>query len=105
MSAAVHPLLDGPRPEAPSIAGDFPLDRSVLSNLPEGIKVLSANRYRKSVWTITAQINAELADGTQARYFLKCAAEDGGRIMMEGEHAAMSELYKTMPNFVPRPIC
>lgn len=104
MSEAVHDLLNGPRPNALSISGDFPLDENVVAGLPNGTKVISANKFGTSAWTITARINVKLPDGTPVRYFLKCAAEDSGRVMMEGEYNAMSELYKTMPNFVPKPV-
>ena len=103
MSEAVHRLLDSKRSEASSIAGDFPLDGNVIAELPPNSKVVSANRYGTSAWTVTARLNVELANGSQTRYFLKCAAEEAGRIMMEGEFNAMSELYKSMPNFVPQP--
>jgi protein-ribulosamine 3-kinase len=83
-----------------SAAGDFPLDSNVLAKLT---KILSANRFGTLAWTITARLNVEMPDGSQGKYFLKCAAEDAGRTMMEGEFNAMSELYKTMPNFIPKP--
>ena len=104
MSEAVHSLLNDRRPDALFVSGDFPLDENVLANFPNGTKVLSASRSGTSAWTITARINVELPDGVHTRYFLKCAAEDRGRVMMEGEYNAMSELYKTMPSFVPKPI-
>lgn len=104
MSETVHTLLNGPHPDALCVSGDFPLDENVLTNFPNGTKVLSANRFGTSAWTVTARINVELPNGVHARYFLKCATEDNGRVMMEGEYNAMSELYKTMPNFVPKPI-
>ena len=103
MSETVHNLVDRPRPEALPIAGDFPLDVNVLAKLPKRVKVLSANRAGTSAWTITARINAELEDGAQVRYFLKCATEEHGRVLMEGEFNAMTELYHTMPDFVPEP--
>lgn len=104
MTEVVHDLLNDRRPDALFASGDFPLDEHVLASFPKGTKVLSANRYGTSAWTSTARINVELPDGHHARYFLKCAAGDRGRVMMEGEYNAMSELYKTMPNFVPKPI-
>lgn len=54
--------------------------------------------------TSAACINVLLLDSSPARYFLKCAAENRGRVMMEGEFNAMSELYKTIPGFVPQPV-
>jgi hypothetical protein len=92
MSAAVHDLLNKSSPDTLHIEGDFPLDENVIAGFPEGTKVLSAVRYGTSAWTITARINVELLDKTPARYFIKVAAEDRGRVMMEGEFNAMSEL-------------
>ena len=103
MSGTVHGLLNGPQPKSLSIAGDFPLDENVAAEFPKGTKFISANRHGTSAWTITAQIIVELPDGTPARCFLKCATEDAGRVMMEGEFNAMTELYKTMPIMVPKP--
>lgn len=105
MSATVHTALF--RSEAgghSAVAGDFPLDQNVIAHFPPGTNVLSADRYGSSAWTETARVSVELSDGTAWRYFVKCATEDAGRMMMEGEFAAMTELYKTMPSFVPRPI-
>ena len=78
------------------------MDENIVAKFPEGKKI-SATRYGNSAWTITARLDVQLSDGSQERYFLKCAAEDGGRLMMEGEFNAMSELYKFMPNMVPKP--
>ena len=85
-------------------SGNFPLDENVLADLPQDSKVISANKFGTSAWTVTARITTVLKDGRHVRYFLKCAVGDRGRVMMQGEYNAMSELYKTMPNFVPRPI-
>ncbi|KAL9045349.1 MAG: hypothetical protein Q9214_001592 [Letrouitia sp. 1 TL-2023] len=104
MSEAIHNLLTDQQPSAISDSGDFPLDENFLTKFPSGTKVLNAARFGTSAWTITARITVELPDGAHARYFLKCAAEDRGRVMMEGEYNAMSELHRTMPNFVPKPV-
>ena len=104
MSETVHALLNEPRPDAVFVSGDFPLDENVLASFPDGSKVLSAIRYGTSAWTITARVEVELPDGTTVRYFLKCATEERGRLMMEGEFNAMLELHKTTPDFVPKPL-
>jgi protein-ribulosamine 3-kinase len=103
MSKAVHDLFDRANSDSFSVAGDFPLDINVVAKFPDGTKILSANRFGTSAWTITARLIVEMPDGSQERYFLKCAAEDAGRTMMEGEFNSMSELYKTMPTFIPKP--
>ena len=86
------------------IAGDFPLDENVIFLLPRGCKVISANKHGFSTWGKSARISVELANGTIRKFFLKSATEDAGRMMMEGEFAAMTELYNTMPSFVPKPL-
>jgi protein-ribulosamine 3-kinase len=103
MSETVHNLLNRSHSEALFVEGDFPIDENVLAKFPEGTKFLSANQYGTSAWTITARLNVELPDGSKARYFIKCASEERGRVMMEGEFNGMSELYKTAPNFVLKP--
>jgi protein-ribulosamine 3-kinase len=45
----------------------------------------------------------ESADGSEKSYFLKCATDEMGKSMMEGEFAAMSEISKYMPSFAPKP--
>src|SRR5947208_250673 len=104
MSDAIHSLLNNlhPRVRLPPF-GNFPLDENVVAHFPEGTKVLTADNYGSSAWTVTARINVELADGTPKRYFFKCATEDAGRVMMEGEFEAMTELHRTMPSLVPPP--
>ncbi|KAI4209635.1 MAG: hypothetical protein LQ351_007435 [Letrouitia transgressa] len=104
MSEAIHNLLNDQQPGALSDSGDFPLDESFLTNFPNGTKVLDASKFGTSAWTVTARITVELPDGAHAHYFLKCAAEERGLVMMEGEYNAMSELHRTMPNFVPKPV-
>ncbi|RFU28894.1 hypothetical protein B7463_g7456, partial [Scytalidium lignicola] len=110
MSEGVHDLQNESQNESEAdalpLAGDFPHDPNVMGRFPEGTKILSTSRSGTSTWTAlasTACFTVELPDGTQEQYFLKCATEDGGKIMMEGEFNAMSEIYKTMPLFVPKP--
>ena len=96
-------LVDDPSSSAFFANGDFPLDSGVLAKFRKGTKILSAKHINVSAWTDTALLHVKLPDGTQEQYFLKCATENHGRLMMEGEFNAMSELYKTMPNLVPKP--
>jgi protein-ribulosamine 3-kinase len=90
MGAAVH-------------EGDFLVDENVVAAFPEGSEVISAHSFGTSAWTTTARIKVRLSDGSEAKFFLKCATEGVGRTMMEGEFNAMSEHYKWMPDFVPKP--
>ena len=99
----VQSLLEGPRSEALPIEGDFPIDENVAAEFPPGTRILSANRAGTSAWTLTARVNVELPDGTPERYFLKCSSGSYGRLMMEGEFNAMSEIHKTMPEISPKP--
>jgi protein-ribulosamine 3-kinase len=39
--------------------------------LPGGVKVLSAESYGTSAWSLTGRINAVKPDGSSARYFIK----------------------------------
>jgi len=39
--------------------------------MPDGTKVISAEAYGYSAWTITGRVSAVLPDGTPKRYFLK----------------------------------
>lgn len=102
MSETVHLLLNRLEP-GHTIAGDFSLDENIVAEFSEGTKVISADRSGASAWTVTARINVELPNGTPVRYFVKCATEDVGRVLMEGEFNAMTELYNTMPSMVPKP--
>lgn len=43
-------------------------------------------------------------DGSEKVYFLKVAAGDRGRGMMEGEYESMKVLYSVTPHFRPRPL-
>lgn len=100
----VHNLPDRPTlPKAHYGSGDFALDDNVLTKFPKGTKIISANKFGTSAWTVTARLQVELPDGSQSPLFLKCATGITGRLLVEGEFNAMSELYMTMPNFVPKP--
>ncbi|KIW73235.1 hypothetical protein PV04_01369 [Phialophora macrospora] len=105
MSSAVHTLLYNaqPRTSPMMIVGEFPLDANVINSFPPGTKVLSARKFAQSRWTLTARLDIVLPDGTARSYFLKCAAADAGRVMMEGEFQSMSAIHRTTPGLVPRP--
>ena len=84
------------------VSGDFLFDETVLASFPYGTKVLSATKIGTSAWTITARMKVEHPNRAHVQCFLRCAAKDRSRVMMEGEYNATSELYKTTPNFVPK---
>jgi fructosamine-3-kinase len=103
MSKALQALIDSSRGTDLSYDGDFRIDNNVLAKFPKGTKLVSANRYGTSAWTVTARFELKLPDGSEEKYFLKSAPEEHGRILMEGEFNAMSELYKWAPDLVPKP--
>lgn len=79
--------------------GDFPIDEGILAKFPPGTKVISANRYGLSQWTVTARLNVRFPDGSSNRYFLKTAKGEVGRRLMEGEFHAISALHAA-DNFI-----
>lgn len=85
------------------IANDCLLGKNVCRMLPPASRVKSVYCYGTSDWIDTARICVEELDGTEDHYFLKSAQNEAGRIQMQGEFSAMSELYKTMPDLVPKP--
>ncbi|OAP59167.1 hypothetical protein AYL99_06465 [Fonsecaea erecta] len=103
MTAVVSQRLiyEGPKPT--TIEGNFPVDDNIINCFPVQTTVLSANKCGQSKWTTTARLDVKRPDGTPASYFLKCAAGEAGRVMIEGEYNSMSELYKTMPELFPKP--
>src|SRR2546421_8288173 len=60
MSSAVHGLLQRENPDALCVTRDFPIDANVVAKFPQGTKILSADPYGTSAWTITARLLVEL---------------------------------------------
>src|SRR5690348_16690647 len=85
------------------IAGGFPVDENVVNVLPKYSRILSAIQFGTSTGTVTGRLQVRHPDGSTKQYFLKCATGSTGRRLLEGEFNSMSELHKTMPNFVPEP--
>ncbi|KIW15071.1 hypothetical protein PV08_07858 [Exophiala spinifera] len=104
MADYVHALDEQDMTCAATLSDDYPVDDNVLNSLPCGSEMISAVKFGRSKWTLTARLNVEQADGTVMAYFLKCAAGDAGRLMMEGEFNSMTELYTTMPELAPKPL-
>ncbi|KAI0014867.1 Fructosamine kinase-domain-containing protein [Xylariomycetidae sp. FL0641] len=86
------------------IDGDFALHSAVTEVLPKDAKVISAESWGLSAWTKTAKIVAVLPDGTQRRYFLKCATGKLAKIHMWGEHYSASIIADKVPDFGPKPV-
>lgn len=66
--------------------------------------MISAERYGNSAWSSTARISVEKQDGRLYDYFLKMIKGDLAAPRVLGEYNCMLELWKTMPNLVPRPV-
>ncbi|OIW25255.1 hypothetical protein CONLIGDRAFT_718125 [Coniochaeta ligniaria NRRL 30616] len=105
------PTLDGKTPEVPPglsngkiVEGDFPLDQVVIDTFPPGTEVRSCNLYAtSSEWTVIAKIEAKLAEHDETRFYFLKASNHYGRAMLEGEFHSMTELYKVIPELVPKP--
>ncbi|KAK4220393.1 hypothetical protein QBC38DRAFT_345159, partial [Podospora fimiseda] len=101
----VPPKFDGKGPVvSPGVSGgkvvegDFPLDQVVtcIDKFPLGYIVRSCHRYGSSEWTVSARIEATLANGDDKSFFPR-QSHARGRI------DSMNELYKVSPDFVPKP--
>jgi protein-ribulosamine 3-kinase len=94
----------------------------LTSELPEGTKVKGIFPYGASVWTRTAEIQTQQADGSELSFFLKvqhlsflyCCHEvtnnhqvcqnETGKGMMSGEFSSMSAIHAAVPGLAPAPI-
>lgn len=54
-----------------NIEGNFPLHKTVVSQLPVGTTVVSSEFWCFSAWTKTAKVSVILPGGSRKRYFLK----------------------------------
>ncbi|KAJ9615503.1 hypothetical protein H2200_001578 [Cladophialophora chaetospira] len=88
----------------PEVGGSFVVDEAVIEAFPQNSRLVDAFTYGTAAWTRAVRISIELEDGGSQSYFLKCASEDRGKMMMEGEYNSMRELHHYLPTFVPRPI-
>ncbi|KAI9750614.1 MAG: hypothetical protein M1815_001699 [Lichina confinis] len=86
-----------------AIGGNYVPDAAIIASLPVGTKVLSGESHGSSAWSLTARLNALTADGVAIRFFVKCVKGDEGKSQLKGEFIAQSELYKTIPNNIPKP--
>ncbi|PGH21299.1 hypothetical protein AJ80_03349 [Polytolypa hystricis UAMH7299] len=78
-------------------------DDAFLGHFPAGSHIVSITQFGPVAWKITAKLTVGLPDGTRKQYFLKTSTGPRGKLMVEGEFHAMSEIYRTMPNFAPKP--
>lgn len=84
-------------------SSDFRVDANVASQFPPSSQIVSAIRFGTSAWTTTARLCVKNNIGIEKLYFLKCATGDNVRLLIQGEFNAQCELYRTMPDFVPKP--
>ncbi len=103
ISKGLQSLINSSHTTGLPFDGDFRVDDNVLAKFPKGTEVLSASRFGTSAWTVTARLHIRLPDASEQRLFLKSAPEDHGRVLMQGEFNAMSELYKWAPELIPEP--
>ncbi|KAI0436724.1 Fructosamine kinase-domain-containing protein [Xylaria telfairii] len=104
MNTSLQALINISHGKSFPYPGDFRVDANVLAQFPHQTQIISANRFGTSAWTVTARLDLKLPDGSVNRIFLKSAPGSHGRVLMEGEFNAMSELYKWDPELVPKPL-
>ncbi|KAK3376281.1 Fructosamine kinase-domain-containing protein [Lasiosphaeria ovina] len=105
-------------------ASDVKLDAAVIAALPKGCRVLAAADHGVSQWGKTQRLDAELADGTRRRYFLKTvhnsrnstsnknnttaapatATAIDGEAVVCGEYESMRAIRAVVPGFAPAPV-
>ncbi|SMY21054.1 unnamed protein product [Zymoseptoria tritici ST99CH_1A5] len=87
----------------PDVGSNVELDPNVRRVLPHNSTIISSYTYGTAAWTRAARITILLEDGSEKSYFLKCASEDQGKAMIEGEFASISEIAKYTPSLTPIP--
>ncbi|PKS13148.1 hypothetical protein jhhlp_000490 [Lomentospora prolificans] len=80
------------------------LDPAILKHLPLRCRVLVTKAHGVSSWATTARIDVERENGRKQSFFIKVVARDTGKAMVHGEFRSMSEIFRLMPDFVPKPI-
>ncbi|KAK4238065.1 protein-ribulosamine 3-kinase, chloroplastic [Achaetomium macrosporum] len=87
-----------------NLGGAFPMHDAVIEALPKGRTFVSVRHYGTSAWTVPGKITARGPGGSDEYYFVKVAAGESGRIMLEGEYESFKMIYQTTPDFIPKPI-
>ncbi|KAF2742945.1 hypothetical protein M011DRAFT_252883 [Sporormia fimetaria CBS 119925] len=85
-------------------SAEIELDKAVTKLLPEGSTIKSAVGHGASLWTRSARIDIELADGTPKSYFIKVAPGPNGISMLRGEFHSATDMQAVLPDFSPKPI-
>ncbi|KAK4888758.1 hypothetical protein LTR27_012405 [Elasticomyces elasticus] len=77
------------------------LDAHVRKFLPRGSKLVKSHTYGTAAWTRASRIIVSLEDGMEKSYFLKCASEDVGKLMLEGEFDLLKKIGEYSPGLAP----
>ncbi|KAL4915524.1 hypothetical protein BDW62DRAFT_188381 [Aspergillus aurantiobrunneus] len=72
------------------------VDRNIVKQFPPGSQIITAYHFGTSSWTNTARLCVLAPDGDEKLYFFERATNETGRLLMEGEFNAQSELHKTI---------
>ncbi|KAH8648118.1 Fructosamine kinase-domain-containing protein [Ilyonectria robusta] len=102
MGKALQSLIDRTYRSPQPYSGDARVDANVLVRFPERTEIISANRYGTSNFAATVQLHLKFPDGSDQQYLLKYAPGANGRTTLEGEYNSISELYKWVPDLVPK---
>ncbi|KAI0015389.1 Fructosamine kinase-domain-containing protein [Xylariomycetidae sp. FL0641] len=99
----IHSVDSDIQPRSTSLGEEnIVVDDNVVACLPAGARVLKVEAWNASAWTKNFKLTAELSNGTQKAFFLKCATERGA-LMMEGEYTSLSAIRDVVPSFAPQP--
>ncbi|KAI9780422.1 MAG: hypothetical protein M1839_006696 [Geoglossum umbratile] len=96
--------MSNPFGDQDSLALEIEADEAMVAQLPEDSKLVSTTGHGASLWTRSARVDTILADGVPKAYFLKVAAGENGRSMMQGEYESAKALNAVVSNFAPRPV-
>ncbi|KAL2213701.1 hypothetical protein CC79DRAFT_1327598 [Sarocladium strictum] len=86
------------------IEGSFRVPTAVLKALPEGSRLVSAEKSGISAWTKTGKLTVVLQDGSKKRLFIKCITGQGARPLAEGEYESAVAMNAAVPQFAPEPV-
>ncbi|KAL8874003.1 MAG: hypothetical protein Q9174_000599 [Haloplaca sp. 1 TL-2023] len=107
MPTPLHVLVESGGLEKPEnlkhVLGDFPIDEAIMRVLPTGFKLVSAESFAKSDFSITGCLQGEMSDGSSKKYFIKarCASGKNSRMMFEGEYTSLRTIEAACPGLVP----
>src|SRR3569833_465006 len=83
--------------------GDFVVDDNIIAQFTDGAELLSAVHVGPSSWAVLARLTIRLPNGAVQDYFVKSVSGNNAQTIVQGEFHAMTELYKWVPDMVPRP--